>query len=223
MTPWAALAFSPVTGTSPAAASSVSPPVLRPDAVVGGIQYHDAQVDDARHTMTVARTAAAHGADLATRTQVTGLLRDSSRVQGVRAVDLETGRTFEVRARAVVSTTGVWTDDVQALVEQAAVRVRTSKGVHLIVPRQRFDFQTGLVLRAAESVLFIIPWGRHWLLGTTDTDWAFDRAHPAASRRDVDYILTQANRFLVRPLTVEDVQGVYAGLRPLLDGESETT
>jgi glycerol-3-phosphate dehydrogenase len=79
------------------------------------------------------------------------------------------------------------------------------------------------VLRAAESVLFIIPWGRHWLLGTTDTDWAFDRAHPAASRRDVDYILTQANRFLVRPLTLEDVQGVYAGLRPLLAGESETT
>jgi glycerol-3-phosphate dehydrogenase len=72
-------------------------------------------------------------------------------------------------------------------------------------------------------VLFVIPWGRHWIIGTTDTDWSLDKAHPAASSSDIDYILDHVNTVLVTPLTREDVEGVYAGLRPLLAGESETT
>jgi glycerol-3-phosphate dehydrogenase len=72
-------------------------------------------------------------------------------------------------------------------------------------------------------VLFVIPWGRHWIVGTTDTEWSLDKAHPAASRRDIDYLLERINEVLVTPLTHEDVEGVYAGLRPLLAGESEAT
>src|SRR6201999_3459224 len=73
------------------------------------------------------------------------------------------------------------------------------------------------------SVLFVIPWGRHWIVGTTDTDWELDKAHPAASARDIDYVLECVNSVLAQPLTREDVEGVYAGLRPLLTGESEST
>jgi glycerol-3-phosphate dehydrogenase len=80
-----------------------------------------------------------------------------------------------------------------------------------------------VIARTEKSVLFIIPWGEHWLVGTTDTEWELDLAHPAASRSDVDYLLGHANRLLRRPLTREDVVGVYAGLRPLLHGESEAT
>ncbi len=72
-------------------------------------------------------------------------------------------------------------------------------------------------------MLFVIPWGRHWLIGTTDTDWTLDKAHPAASSADIDYLLEHVNSVLEQPLTRDDVEGVYAGLRPLLAGESEAT
>jgi glycerol-3-phosphate dehydrogenase len=199
-------------------------PALKRSAVTGAIQYWDAQVDDARYVVTLIRTAAGYGAQVASRTQVTGFLREGERVTGVRAVDLETGAELEIRAQQVVNATGVWTDEVQAMVGgRGVINVRASKGVHLIVPRDRIHSRTGIIMRTPVSVLFVIPWGRHWILGTTDTDWSLDKAHPAASRADIDYVLAQVNQVLAVPLTREDVAGVYAGLRPLLAGESEST
>jgi len=199
-------------------------PALKPDALVGAIQYYDGQVDDARHTLTVVRTAAHYGAAVANNAPVVGFLREGERVTGVRVRDLATGRELEVRAEQVVNATGVWTDDVQHLVgERGKFQVRASKGIHLVVPRDRIQLDTGLILRTEKSVLFVIPWGRHWIVGTTDTDWRLSKAHPAASRTDIDYVLDHVNAVLVHPLTHADVEGVYAGLRPLLTGESEST
>ncbi len=199
-------------------------PCLRPDALTGAIQYTDAQVDDARHTMTVVRTAVEFGALAANRCQVTGFLRQGERVTGAELVDLESGRAFSVRAKQVINATGVWTDDTQALADaRGQFHVRASKGIHLVVPRDRLQSDTGIILRTEKSVLFVIPWGRHWIIGTTDTDWSLDKAHPAASSRDIDYLLEHVNSVLNSPLTREDVEGVYAGLRPLLSGESEST
>ncbi len=127
-------------------------------------------------------------------------------------------------AREVINATGVWTDDVQDLVgERGKFKVRASKGIHVVVPRDRVQLDTGLILRTEKSVLFVIPWGRHWIIGTTDNDWELDKAHPAASATDIDYVLGQVNKVLASPLTHEDVEGVYAGLRPLLAEESEGT
>jgi glycerol-3-phosphate dehydrogenase len=199
-------------------------PALKRDALVGALQYYDAQVDDARHTMFLARTAAEYGAHVVTRTSVVGFLREGERVTGVRVHDLEHDREFEVRAQQVINATGVWTDDTQALIgERGQFHVRASKGIHLVVPRDRIQSSTGLILRTATSVLFVIPWGRHWIIGTTDTDWHLDKAHPAASSTDIEYLLDEVNKVLRTPLSREDVQGVYAGLRPLLSGESEST
>ncbi|NOL40594.1 glycerol-3-phosphate dehydrogenase/oxidase [Kribbella sandramycini] len=199
-------------------------PSLKKSALVGALQYYDAQVDDARHTMELARTAASYGAHVANRVKVTGFLRQGERVTGVQAKDLESGREFEVRAKQVVNATGVWTDDTQAMVgERGQYHVRASKGIHLVVPKDRIQSSTGMILRTEKSVLFIIPWGRHWLIGTTDTDWNLDKAHPAATSKDIEYLLEHVNAVLVTPLTREDVEGVYAGLRPLLAGESEST
>jgi len=199
-------------------------PALRKDALVGALQYYDAQLDDARHTMFLARTAADYGALVAARTEVIGFLREGERVTGARVRDLEHDKVFEIRAQQVINATGVWTDDTQALVgERGQFHVRASKGIHLVVPRDRIQSATGLILRTATSVLFVIPWGRHWIIGTTDTDWTLDKAHPAASSTDIDYLLDEVNKVLGRPLSREDVQGVYAGLRPLLSGESEST
>ncbi|MET9273037.1 glycerol-3-phosphate dehydrogenase/oxidase [Kribbella sp. NPDC003557] len=199
-------------------------PSLKKSALVGALQYYDAQVDDARHTMELARTAASYGALVANRVKVTGFLRQGERVTGVQAKDLESGRQFEVRAKQVVNATGVWTDDTQAMVgERGQYHVRASKGIHLVVPKDRIQSSTGMILRTEKSVLFIIPWGRHWLIGTTDTDWHLDKAHPAATSKDIEYLLDHVNAVLTTPLTREDVEGVYAGLRPLLAGESEST
>ncbi len=199
-------------------------PALRKDALVGALQYYDGLVDDARHTMMLSRTAAAYGAHVASRTRVIDLLRDGGRVVGARVVDLETGRELDVRARQVVNATGVWTDETQSFAgERGQFHVRSSKGIHLVVPRDRIRSESGVILRTEKSVLFVIPWGRHWIIGTTDTDWSLSKDHPAASRSDIDYLLDHVNSVLVEPLTHDDVEGVFAGLRPLLAGESDAT
>lgn len=199
-------------------------PSLSGRGLVGGISYYDAQVDDARFVASVARTASFYGAHVANRVRVEGFLKVGERVVGVHARDLVTGEAFEVKARQVVNATGVWTDDTQAMVgERGQFKVRASKGVHLVVPRDRFHSKLGLLLRTEKSVLFVIPWGRHWLIGTTDTKWDLDKAHPAATAADIDYLLNHVNDVLAVPLTREDVEGVFAGLRPLLAGESDET
>ncbi|MET7332470.1 glycerol-3-phosphate dehydrogenase/oxidase [Nonomuraea sp. NPDC005650] len=199
-------------------------PALKKSALTGAVQYWDAQVDDARYVVSLLRTAATYGAAIAPRAQAVGFLREGERVTGVRVRDLELGDELDVRAQQVVNATGVWTDDIQELVGgRGQIHVRASKGIHLVVPRDRIHSLTGIILRTEKSVLFVIPWGRHWIIGTTDTDWRLDKSHPAASRADIEYLLDHVNAVLSVPLTHDDVEGVYAGLRPLLSGESEET
>ncbi|AVZ38847.1 MULTISPECIES: glycerol-3-phosphate dehydrogenase/oxidase [unclassified Dietzia] len=199
-------------------------PGLREDIVVGGIRYWDTLVDDARHTLTLARTAALHGAVVANSTQVIGYLRDGDRVTGVRVRDAESGAETDVRAEVVLNAAGVWTDHLQEMLgEVGGFTVRASKGVHIVVDRDKVDSEAALILRTEKSVLFVIPWGEYWIIGTTDTDWQLDLAHPAATGADIDYILGHVNAVLTTPIDRDDVRGVYAGLRPLLSGGADST
>jgi glycerol-3-phosphate dehydrogenase len=192
-------------------------PALRPDRLAGAMLYYDAQVDDARYTVTVARTAVRHGATVVTRASAVSLLRDGSRVTGARVRDEESGRTFDVAATTTVVCAGVWSDPVFAASGvRAGYQVRMSKGVHLVMPRSAIESETGMIIRTSKSVLFFIPTGDRWIVGTTDTEWSGDRAEPGATAEDVDYILGEANRVLARPLSRSDVLAVYAGLRPLV-------
>jgi glycerol-3-phosphate dehydrogenase len=194
-------------------------PGLRADRVTGAVRYYDCQVDDARLAVTIARTAAGLGALVATRARMTGFLRDGERVVGVRVRDLESGSSLQVHARAVVNATGVWTQEVASLLDAPApIAVRASKGIHLVVPRDRIASDSALVVRTGESVLFVIPWRRHWIIGTTDTPHDDDLSRPVASRDDVEYLLREVNDLLEVPLDRSDVDGVYAGLRPLALG-----
>jgi glycerol-3-phosphate dehydrogenase len=192
-------------------------PGLRPDRLAGAMVYYDAQVDDARYTITVARTAARHGAIVVTGASAVSLLRDGERVMGAHVRDEESGRLFDVSATRVVVCAGVWSDLVhEASGVRAGYQVRMSKGVHLVMARSAIDAETGMIVRTSKSVLFFIPWGERWIVGTTDTEWSGDRAEPTATVEDVDYILGEANRVLARPLSRADVLAVYAGLRPLV-------
>lgn len=198
-------------------------PGIRREAFVGGIRYFDAGTDDARYTVAVARTAAALGARILTSTRVTGFLREGGTVVGVGATCLETGTTFEVSAKVVVNATGVWTDDTESLVGDLRTDVTASKGIHIVVPRSVIASEVGFITKTPTSVLFLIPFGDFWIIGTTDTPWTLGLAHPAASRTDIDYVLDQANRIVERPITHDDIVGVYAGLRPLVTGNAEST
>ncbi|HEX7740230.1 MAG TPA: glycerol-3-phosphate dehydrogenase/oxidase [Marmoricola sp.] len=193
-------------------------PDLRTDELHGAIRYYDCQVDDARLVMTLARTAASYGAHVATRCKVTDFLREGERIVGVRMRDLENDTDHEVRAKVVINAAGVWTDEIEKLAGHGGLNVEASKGVHLVVPRDRIRSEAGIIARTEKSVLFVIPWGEHWIIGTTDTPWTYDLAHPAASRADIDYLLGHVNALVREPLDHDDVEGVYAGLRPLLKG-----
>ncbi len=201
-------------------------PDLAHDAAIGAVQYWDASVDDARLVTTLIRTAASYGAHAAARTQVVELTKSATgAVNGAVVVDLETGREITVRARHVVNATGVWTEDTEALAgDQGGLRVLASKGIHIVVPRERIKGKVGLILQTEKSVLFIIPWSRYWVIGTTDTPWDLDPVHPVATAADIDYVLDHANAVLAHPLSHDDVIGTYAGLRPLLQpGTKEGT
>jgi glycerol-3-phosphate dehydrogenase len=196
-------------------------PALDPAAFVGAVQFWDAQEDDARLVATAARTAAAHGAALATNVTMDGLLSSGGRVTGVQARDLlDGGAPWPLRARHVILATGAWTGGAAGT---GPLRVRPSKGVHITVPRDRIAMDTGLLTRTEKSVLFVIPWGRFWLIGDTDTGWPYDPAHPAASRADLEYLLAKANAVLRDKLTPADIVGVFAGLRPLVASASADT
>jgi glycerol-3-phosphate dehydrogenase len=209
-------------------------PALRSDALIGGVRFYDAQEDDARTVAVLARTAAGFGAALATNVRMERLLRASAaapaevtdplgpaeitasggpaakaRVIGVAARDTLNGTDLTIRARHVVLATGAWTGTEE-------LSVRPSKGVHITVPRSRIAMESGLLMRTEKSVLFVIPWGEHWLIGDTDTEWRHDPAHPAANRTDIEYLLGKVNGILRDPLREEDVEGVFAGLRPLV-------
>ncbi len=201
-------------------------PDLRHDAAIGAVRYWDASVDDARLVATLVRTAVSYGAHAASRTQVVALQTTTGgAVSGAEVVDLETGERIDVRARHVINATGVWTEQTESLAgTEGGLRVLASKGIHIVVPRSRISGDTGLILQTEKSVLFIIPWSRYWVIGTTDTPWTQELTHPVATSADIDYVIEHANTVLSRPITREDIIGTWAGLRPLLQpGTKEGT
>jgi glycerol-3-phosphate dehydrogenase len=190
-------------------------PGLRADAFHSAVRFHDAQIDDARHTVAVARTAAGYGGGVVPNAAVVGLLRDGDRVVGVQIrVD---GATLDVHATVVLGAVGPWTDQLlQMAVPDHESVLRPSKGSHLVVDRSAFVSTSALIARTPTSVLFALPWGRRWLIGTTDTEFDDDPSGVRADVDDVDYLIGQANRWFDRPLSRPDVLGVYAGVRPLV-------
>ena len=206
-------------------AALAAAPALRPDSLIGAVRFSDAQEDDALYAVYVARTAAVHGASIATRVQAAGFVRDETgRVLGVHADDVLSGQPLEIRARHTIVAVGVATDRVLELATGRPQKtVRPSKGIHLIVPRASIPMRSGLFMRTEKSIFHAIPWGPdHWLLGDTDTEWDGEVDTPVANRADVDYVLAKVNSVLTRPVEREAICGVFAGLRPLVAAEGAT-
>jgi len=192
-------------------------PDMAESAAVGAIQYWDATVDDSRLVITLIRTAQKYGGYAATRTQLVELTEDENgKVNGAVVIDQESGERIEVKAKAVINATGVWTEETEALSGEGGLQVLASKGIHIVVPRESIRGEKGLILQTEKSVLFIIPWSRYWIIGTTDTPYEQSLRNPVPTAADIDYVLEHANKVLAHPLTRDDIIGTYAGLRPLL-------
>jgi len=203
-------------------------PGIRAAGLAGGVSYVDGQFDDARLAVVLARTAAAHGAILVNYCRVVGLAEQTggsaeARVHGVEVEDGETGRRLEVPARCVVNATGVWVDDLRRLDDAAAAKMVTpSQGAHLVVDRDFFPGERALIVPKTSDgrVLFAVPWLGKVILGTTDTPLTASPgvlpSDPRPLTEEIDFILTEAARYLARPPARTDVRSAWAGLRPLV-------
>jgi glycerol-3-phosphate dehydrogenase len=197
-------------------------PTLRPDRLASAFLYWDARADDARLTLTIARTAAHHGAAIVNYAPVASLTRDGDRINGAVLAD---GTT--IRARCVVNATGVWADHIQRLDGSAEpVHIRPAKGVHVTVPKAKVPADIAVVLNVPgdRRSIFVVPWGDRVYLGTTDTDYDGPIENPTCTAEDVEYILRAVNAATTETVTNDDVIGTWAGLRPLIaDAKSTRT
>jgi len=197
-------------------------PNVEQEGLLGGTIYHDAQFDDARMAVALARTADDHGAVVLNGMAVTALIktgRDSGQICGVVARDAETGQHHRVLARVVVNATGVYADGVRRLDEPgSAPLVQPSQGVHLVFDASFLPGATAIMVPHTDDgrVLFVIPWHGRVLVGTTDTPLLEASLEPRAQPQEVDFILRNAGRYLARDPTRADVKSVFAGLRPLV-------
>jgi len=199
-------------------------PGLAVDRLAGALTFTDAQIDDARHTLATARTAAGLGARIVTGARMAGFLRARGRVQGCVIECAEDPGPFPVHARSTLLAVGPWTSEVltthlravDGSAGRTAARVRRSRGSHILVPRQAIDLHAAVIARTPASVLFLLPWGDHWIIGTTDLDDDGPLDDVRATPAEVEYLLAQANRWLTQPLDRGDVVGSYAGIRPLV-------
>jgi glycerol-3-phosphate dehydrogenase len=208
-------------------------PTLHRDRLAASYVYYDAQADDARLTLAVARTAADHGAAVANYVRLTGLQKGADgRVSGARLhVD---GHDVDMRVRAVVNATGVWADDVRALDEGAnPSSIRPAKGIHITVPWSLVRNQIAAVIPVPKDrrSVFVVPWGEAsngefdlTYIGTTDTDYEGPLDDPQCTPDDIAYLLRAINGAVTTTITEQDVLGTWAGLRPLVrDANSERT
>jgi glycerol-3-phosphate dehydrogenase len=201
-------------------------PTAQPDNLKGGIVYYDGQFDDARLALNMAQTCAGQGGAVLNYTRVTGLLKDThGKVNGVEAIDLESGRPYTLRAKAVVNATGVYVDEILQL-DQPTQKplVMPSQGVHVVLDKSFLPGDAALMVPKTPDgrVLFAIPWQGHVVVGTTDTPLHSLSLEPVALETEIDFILQTAGEYLLKAPTRQDVRSVFAGLRPLAAPSSET-
>lgn len=194
-------------------------PNLRESGLRGGTLYWDAQFDDARLAVAMARTASEHGAALANHIRVESLVRGQGRISGVIAVDRLSGEEVRLSGRVVINATGVFTDSVREMDEPDSGRIiAPSQGIHLVLDRRFLGGEVAMMLPSTDDgrVLFAIPWMNRTLLGTTDTAGVDVELNPRPLRDEIDYLLEHAGRYLAEAPTRSDIRATFAGLRPLV-------
>jgi glycerol-3-phosphate dehydrogenase len=194
-------------------------PEINEKGLRGGVEYFDGQFDDARLAINLATTCSEQGGVLVNYMKVTGLTKDEhGKINGVLATDPETGKLYEVKAKAVINATGVFVDEILRMDLSAhKPLVRPSQGVHVVLDKSFLNSRHALMIpRTSDGrVLFAVPWHDHLLIGTTDTPLDVHSLEPVALEKEIAFILTTAGKYLDRIPRKSDVLSVFAGLRPL--------
>ncbi|MBG9388781.1 glycerol-3-phosphate dehydrogenase/oxidase [Caenimonas aquaedulcis] len=203
-------------------------PTARPDGLKGGVKYWDGQFDDARLALALARTAAARGALVVNYCSATGLRHESGKVIGLTCEDKETGARFDIDAGCVINAAGVWVDELrqkdgEAIHRPVKAMVAPSQGVHIVVDREFLPGDHALMVpkTADGRVLFGVPWLGKIILGTTDTPRTDLPREPRPFKEELDFILSESARYLVRAPRVEDIRSIWVGLRPLVKPQND--
>jgi len=197
---------------------SAALPGIRRDGLVGGVEYYDAQMDDARLCLENVLSAREKGADVANYMEVRSVIKEIGRAAGVRVRDVMTGKTFEVRAKRVVCCAGPWTNP---LLEKDPIgianRVRTTKGVHVVYKKKLSDRAVLLQIKKDRRIFFVIPWMGQSLIGTTDTDYNGSPDDLEVEAEDIRYLMTEAKKAFPNEIFEEkNIVATFAGLRPLV-------
>jgi glycerol-3-phosphate dehydrogenase len=197
-------------------------PALRTNGLQTGLQYYDAVTNDSRLTLALLLGAIDRGATAANYVQAISWETVGGRVAAVNCREMTTGAELTVRGRAVISAAGPWTDELRAMGGAPSI-LRPTKGVHIVVPRERLHTESIIAFVWQGRPLFVVPAGRHTYMGTTDTDWQGDPGSVVADAGDVAYLIEAANAFFDCGLTAADVTATWAGVRPLVADEGSPT
>ncbi|MVN77763.1 FAD-dependent oxidoreductase [Hymenobacter sp. HMF4947] len=202
---------------------------IKQEGLHGGVVYQDGQFDDARLAINLAQTAVELGGTLLNHCAVQGILKDAQgQVAGVKAVDNETGKLYEIKAKAVVNATGIFVDEILQMDKPGTKKlVRPSQGVHIVLDKSFLPGNDAIMIPKTDDgrVLFAVPWHERVILGTTDTPLNEYSEEPKALEAEINFILRTAGRYLARAPKRSDALSVFAGLRPLAapqDGSAKT-
>jgi glycerol-3-phosphate dehydrogenase len=201
-------------------------PTLDPEGLKGGVLYHDGQFDDARLAIHLAMTAADHEGVVLNYFAVNGLLKANGKISGVAVTDTINHKSYEVKARAVINATGVFTDTILKMDEtDAEPIISPSQGIHLVFDREFLPSDTAIMIPKTDDgrVLFAVPWHHKIIIGTTDTPISQIKAEPVALQEEIDFVMEHITRYLTKDPSYDDIRSIFAGLRPLVKGNTKNT
>jgi glycerol-3-phosphate dehydrogenase len=210
-------------------------PTLDAEGLRGGVLYHDGQFDDARLAIHLALTAADQGATIINYITVEGLLKTNSKVCGVFLRDMlndasSSSSSYEVKAKVVINATGVFTNSILKMDDARAESLITmSQGIHIVLDREFLPSNTAILIPRTDDkrVLFAVPWHNKIIVGTTDTSVDEQNSsslqEPIALKEEIDFVLHHIQKYLAKDPVHSDIRSVFAGLRPLVKGQSKTT
>jgi glycerol-3-phosphate dehydrogenase len=199
-------------------------PTVEKEGLRGGVIYQDGQFDDSRMAISLAQTCVDYGGTVLNYCKVTSLLKDRELVNGVVAVDQETGEEFKIKTKVVINATGVFADEVIQMDEPGKRNMITpSQGIHLVLEKDFLPNKFAIMVPHTSDgrVMFAVPWHNHVVVGTTDTLIENHSLEPVALESEVDFVLETAGQYLLKQPTRKDVLSVFAGLRPLAKPEDE--
>jgi len=195
-------------------------PTLKTEGLRGGAIYYDGQFDDARLLVHMVFTAFEQGATLLNYVEVTGLTKDGQEfVDGIIARDVESGEGLRATAKVVINATGAFSDRLRRAANSTVEpMIAPSQGIHLVFGPEFLQAESAIMVphTSDKRVLFAIPWHGHTLVGTTDTPISNAELEPVAMEQEVEFVLSTAGQYLIKPPTRKDVLSVFAGIRPLV-------